>query len=203
VTATTPDRPASPDFNNTSVLAPDDGARAIDRPKGNHRNPGGEVAYRDLTPKARQLARALDDGPVNIRPGEVLASHLAELQRYHDVEVAVVQNPAGDLKLILGEERRTVIPRELRDQGYQFTVHTHPENGFPGERPDGANSMSKDLDNKRTPHVEVVISQTGHATYFQYRGGERAEIIYPPAGAEFLPGGPIGRGGFIGRVPGL
>ncbi|MFC7257754.1 hypothetical protein [Streptomyces lutosisoli] len=52
---------------------------------------------------------------------------MAELQKLHGVEHAVVQNAAGELRLFQGTEITTRIPDELAGDGYKFVAHTHPE----------------------------------------------------------------------------
>lgn len=181
-----------------------EGLRAIYRPfKGSTRLFGGTIPYRALSPKARQLARALTKGPVRISPNEVNISHMAELQKFHGVEHAVVQNPAGEMRLFQGDQVTTIIPRELRDEGYKFTVHTHPEDRIPGPPDDleaargMKNSMSRDLENKRTPHMEAVISRDGNVRFFDNNG-----VLELPQGT-YPPGGPISDRGGIVPVSGL
>ncbi|WP_245235142.1 hypothetical protein [Streptomyces violaceorubidus] len=97
--------------------------RGIYRPfKGSTRPFGGTIPYRVLTPKARQLARYLTKGPVRISPNEVNISHMSELQQFHGVEHAVVQNPAGQMRLFQGDEVTTIVPKELRDEGYKSSL---------------------------------------------------------------------------------
>ncbi|MEU6222652.1 putative T7SS-secreted protein [Streptomyces sp. NPDC047042] len=191
-------------LKKASQIRSGEGIRSITRPfKGSTRLFGGTIPYRALSPKARQLARDLSKGPVRIRPNEVNVSHMAELQKFHGVEHAVVQNSAGEMRLFQGEEVTTIIPRNLRDEGYRFTVHTHPEDRIPGppdelEAARGTkNSMSRDLDNKRTPHTEVVISRDGNLRFFDNNG-----VLDLPQGT-YPPGGPIGERGGIIPVPGL
>ncbi|MBZ6079559.1 hypothetical protein KVH15_00700 [Streptomyces olivaceus] len=181
-----------------------EGLRGIYRPfKGSTRLFGGTIPYRALTPKARQLARGLTKGPVHISPNEVNISHMSELQQFHGVEHAVVQNHAGQMRLFQGDEVTTIVPKELRDEGYKFTVHTHPEDRLPGP-PDEMeaargmkNSMSRDLDNKRSPHMEAVISRDGQVRFFDNNG-----VLDLPQGT-YPPGGPIGERGGIVPVTGL
>ncbi|MFF4347741.1 putative T7SS-secreted protein [Streptomyces sp. NPDC001530] len=176
-----------------------EGLRGIYRPfKGSTRLFGGTIPYRALSPKARQLAKALTRGPVRIGPNEVHISHMAELQKFHGVEHAVAQNPAGEMRLFQGDEVTTMMPKELRDEGYKFTVHTHPEDRIPGppdelEAARGTkNSMSRDLENKRSPHMEVVISRDGNLRFFDNNG-----VLDLPQGT-YPPGGPISdRGGIV------
>jgi uncharacterized protein YukE len=178
--------------------------RGIYRPfKGSTRLFGGTIPYRALTPKARQLARDLTKGPVPISPNEVNISHMSELQQFHGVEHAVVQNPSGQMRLFQGDEVTTIVPKELRDEGYKFTVHTHPEDRLPGP-PDEMeaargirNSMNRDLDNKRTPHMEAVISRDGQVRFFDNTG-----VLELPQGT-YPPGGPISERGGIVPVTGL
>ncbi|MFI0967437.1 WXG100 family type VII secretion target [Streptomyces sp. NPDC021080] len=178
--------------------------RGIYRPfKGSTRLFGGTIPYRALSPKARQLAKALTRGPVRIRPNEVNVSHMAELQKFHAVEHAVVQNPAGELRLFQGTEYTTKIPDELTDDGYKFIAHTHPEDRIPGP-PDELeaarntrNSMSRDLDNKMSPHMEVVISRDGNLRFFDNNG-----VLELPQGT-YPPGGPVSDRGGLVPVPGL
>ncbi|MET7380017.1 WXG100 family type VII secretion target [Streptomyces sp. NPDC005526] len=181
-----------------------EGLRAVYRPfKGSTRLFGGTIPYRALSPKARQLAKALTNGPVHIAPNEVAISHMAELQKFHGVEHAVAQNPAGELRLFQGDEVTTVIPRELRDDGYKFTVHTHPEDRLPGPPDDleaargMKNSMSRDLENKHTPHVEAVISRDGNVRFFDNNG-----VLDLPQGS-YPSNGPISDRGAIIPVPAL
>ncbi|WP_405768982.1 putative T7SS-secreted protein [Streptomyces sp. NBC_01538] len=191
-------------LKKASQIRSGEGIRSITRPfKGSTRLFGGTIPYRALSPKAKQLARDLSQGPVRIRPNEVHVSHMAELQKFHGVEHAVVQNSVGEMRLFQGEEVTTIIPRELRDEGYKFTVHTHPEDRIPGppdelEAARGTkNSMSRDLDNKRTPHTEVVISRDGNLRFFDNHG-----VLDLPQGA-YPPGGPVSERGGIIPVPGL
>lgn len=178
--------------------------RGIYRPfKGSSRLFGGTVPYRALSPKGRQLARALTNGPVRITPNEVNISHMAELQQFHGVEHAVVQNSAGEMRLFQGDEVTTIVPKELRDEGYKFTVHTHPEDRIPGP-PDELeaargmkNSMTRDLENKHSPHMEAVISRDGNVRFFDNNG-----VLDLPQGT-YPPGGPISDRGGIVPVPGL
>ncbi|CCB75731.1 protein of unknown function [Streptantibioticus cattleyicolor NRRL 8057 = DSM 46488] len=179
--------------------------------KGNFSHPGGQITYGDLSPKAKQLARALENGPVTIGPGEVSASHLAELQKFNSVEHAAIQGPDGDLRLIQGEQARTVIPRELGRQGYRFIVHTHPEDRLPGplsdwEKDHGVGyrlgipddeygSMKTDMTYKRAPHLEAVISRNGEIRFFD----DRRIHALPPG--EYPVGGPVNDRGYIVPVP--
>jgi hypothetical protein len=166
----------------------------------------GWKAFRELTPKARNLTRALEqDGVKDIRPGEVGTTHLAELTRYTRGEVAVVQGPAGDLKLIKGQPTITTIPDELLAKGYRFTVHTHPEDRIPGEHTDLdrargiRNSMTGDLTaraNGTARHIEAVVNRKGEVTYFDHTG-----IL--SLGGTSLPGGPINHLGFVVPVEGM
>ncbi|ATL29712.1 putative T7SS-secreted protein [Streptomyces formicae] len=181
-----------------------EGLRGIYRPfKGSSRLFGGTIPYRALSPKARQLARDLTRGPVRISPNEVSITHMADLQKFHGVEHAVAQNPAGEMRLFQGDEVTTIIPKELRDEGYKFTVHTHPEDRIPGPPDDMEaarnirNSMNRDLDNKRTPHMEAVISRDGNVRFFDNNG-----VLDLPQGT-YPPNGPIGERGGIVPVPGL
>jgi len=176
-----------------------EGLRAISRPfKGSTRLFGGTIPYRALSPKARQLAKSLSRGPVRISPNEVNISHMAELQKFHGVEHAVVQNAAGELRLFQGTEITTRIPDELAGDGYKFIAHTHPEDRIPGPPDDMEaarnikNSMSRDLDNKSTPHTEVVISRDGNLRFFDNNG-----VLDLPQGT-YPSGGPVSdRGGII------
>lgn len=167
----------------------------------------GWKAYNELSPKAKNLARRIEkDGVVSIGPGEVGAGHLGELTGYFKTEVAVGQNAAGDLKLFQGEEVRTVMPPELRAQGYEFTVHTHPEDARPGELTEidklmgKSNSMAKDLDYRArgtATHIEAVVNRQGDFTFFDHTG------ILPTEPGRSLPGGPINGHGFVVPVPAL
>ncbi|MDQ0951936.1 hypothetical protein QFZ24_005859 [Streptomyces phaeochromogenes] len=165
--------------------------------KGAARMPGGQIPYRALSPKARQLTRALENGHIPIRPGEVNVSHLSELQSFHGVEHAIIQNPAGDLRLFRGTERTSSIPRDLRGQDYDFIAHTHPEDRIPGppnriEEARGIpNSMSRDLEYKASDHMEVVVSRDGNLRFFDGAGiRELPQGTYPE-------GGPVNPLGFI------
>ncbi|MFI9153680.1 putative T7SS-secreted protein [Streptomyces sp. NPDC053367] len=186
------------------ALRSGDALRSIYRPfKGSSRLFGGTIPYRELSPKARQLAKALTKGPVRITPNEVHITHMAELQKFHGVEHAVVQNPLGEMRLFQGDQVTTIVPKELRDEGYKFTVHTHPEDRIPGPPDDleaargMKNSMSRDLDNKRTPHMEAVISRDGNVRFFDNNG-----VLELPQGT-YPPGGPISDRGGIVPVPGI
>ncbi|WP_330306595.1 MULTISPECIES: putative T7SS-secreted protein [unclassified Streptomyces] len=181
-----------------------EGLRAISRPfKGSTRLFGGTIPYRALSPKARQLAKSLSRGPVRISPNEVNISHMAELQKFHGVEHAVVQNAAGELRLFQGTEITTRIPDELAGDGYKFVAHTHPEDRIPGPPDDMEaarnikNSMSRDLDNKSTPHTEVVISRDGNLRFFDNNG-----VLDLPQGT-YPAGGPVSDRGGIIPVPGI
>uniref|UniRef100_UPI0021560ADE hypothetical protein n=1 Tax=Streptomyces sp. SM12 TaxID=1071602 RepID=UPI0021560ADE len=183
-----------------------DGVRHMDKPfRGNAAKPGGQVPYRSLTPKAKQLVKALEaNRHIPVRKGEVNISHLAEIQRFSGVEHAVIQNPAGQLRLFRGTETTSAIPRDLRGQGYDFIAHTHPEDRIPGPARGSAeeamgvrNSMQRDLDNKTSSHVEVVISRNDAHTFFT---GD--SILDLPQGT-YPPGGPVNDRGFIVPVPRL
>ncbi|MET7390215.1 putative T7SS-secreted protein [Streptomyces sp. NPDC005529] len=181
-----------------------EGLRAVTRPfKGSSRLFGGTIPYRELSPKARQLAKALTRGPVRIGPNEVSVGHMAELQRFHGVEHAVLQNPAGEMRLFQGTELTTRIPDDLAGDGYKFIAHTHPEDRIPGppdelEAARGTrNSMTRDLENKRSPHTEVVISRDGNLRFFDDTG-----VMELPQGT-FPPGGPISDRGGLVPVPGI
>ncbi|MET9223818.1 putative T7SS-secreted protein [Streptomyces sp. NPDC088197] len=169
--------------------------------KGGDRLPGGTIPFRDLSPKAKQLVKALEDGHIQIRPAEVNVTHLAELQKFAGVEHAIVQGPGGELRLFRGTEIGSSIPKDLRGRGYKFTVHTHPEDRIPGpptdiERARGMrNSMQFDLDNKASRHVEAVVSRDGNVTFFDHNG-----IIDVPQG-QYPPGGPMNDRGYVVRVP--
>lgn len=166
----------------------------------------GWKAFGELSPKGKSLVRALEENPVvDIKPGELGTKHMAELTRYFKGEVGVLQGPKGDLKLVLGEETRTTIPADLREQGYKFAVHTHPEDRIPGELTEMdrlrglRNSMEKDLEMRRNSgdtHIEAVVNRRGDVTYFDHTG-----ILSAPNGP--LPGGPINPLGFIVPVRGL
>lgn len=128
---------------------------------------------------------------------------MAELQKFHGVEHAVVQNPAGELRLFQGTEYTTRVPDELADDGYKFIAHTHPEDRIPGP-PDELeaarntrNSMTRDLDNKMSPHMEVVISRDGNLRFFDNNG-----VLELPQGT-YPPGGPISDRGGLVPVPGI
>ncbi|WP_059013678.1 WXG100 family type VII secretion target [Streptomyces specialis] len=171
--------------------------------RGSARMPGGMIPYRALSPKARSLVRRLDaDGHIPIRRGEVNVSHMAELQRFNGVEHAIIQNPAGELRLFRGTERTSSIPSDLRGQGYDFIAHTHPEDRLPGpalndvERAmNQPNSMSRDLEYKHSDHTEVVISRDGQLRFFDGDG-----IMELPPGV-YPPNGPVNDLGFIVPVP--
>ncbi|GAB2914900.1 putative T7SS-secreted protein [Streptomyces mayteni] len=165
---------------------------------------GGQIRYGDLTPKARNLVRRLEgEGHIRIRAGEVNVSHLAELQRFSGVEHAIIQNPAGELRMFRGTEVTSAIPRDLRGQGYDFIAHTHPEDRLPGpptdiERYQGiSNSMTRDLENKFSSHVEVVVSRNDNMRFFDGDG-----ILDIPAG-DLPANGPVNDRGFIVPVPGI
>jgi hypothetical protein len=162
--------------------------------------------YNDLSPKSKSLARALDgNGVADIGPGEVGTKHLAELTRGYNGEVAVIQGPGGDLKLIRGTATATKIPDDLAQQGYKFTVHTHPEDRIPGEFTDLdkarglRNSMEFDLESRArgtATHTEAVVNRLGDVTHFDHTG-----ILSTTDGS--LPGGPINHLGFVVPVKGL
>ena len=176
---------------------PGEGTREVSGPYKPNTQLGALTSkYSELSAKARILARSLARGPVDIKPGEVSTLHLGELQKFHLTEVAIIQGPAGDLKLIAGEAERTVIPEELASQGYKFIAHTHPEDYKPGIKIPGLrNSMTKDLNNKKSPHIEVVINRHGEYTFFDNNG-----ILDLPPGT--IPrGGPLNPGGFIIPIP--
>lgn len=159
----------------------------------------GWKSYNELSPKSRSLARALDrDTVADIGPGEVRTKHLAELTRGYNGEVAVVQGPSGDLKLIRGTAISTKIPDDLAQQGYRFTIHTHPEDRIPGELTDLdkarglRSSMEFDLAsraNGTATHIEAVVNRLGDITYFDHTG------ILPAIDGP-LAGGPINHLGF-------
>jgi hypothetical protein len=165
----------------------------------------GWKSYNELSPKSKSLARALDrDGTVDIGPGEVSTKNLAELTRGYNGEVAVIQGPSGDLRLIRGSATSTKIPDDLARQGYTFTVHTHPEDRVPGEYTDLdrarglRNSMQYDLAsraNGAATHIEAVINRLGDVTHFDHTG-----ILSTTQGS--LPGGPINHLGFVVPVRG-
>ncbi|SOD61422.1 hypothetical protein SAMN06297387_103160 [Streptomyces zhaozhouensis] len=170
--------------------------------KGSSRLPGGQIPFRELSPKARQLARDLElHGHIPIRTAEVNVSHMAELQRFAGVEHAIIQNPAGQLRLFRGTEFTSAIPRDLRGQGFDFIAHTHPEDRLPGPPNDmerllgQRDSMSRDLDYKTTDHTEVVISRDDQLRFFDGDG------VFPPG--EFPPNGPVNDRGYIVPVPRL
>jgi hypothetical protein len=191
-------------LKNMATLIRDggEGLRAITVPfKGGDRLPGGTIPFRDLSPKAKQLVKALQDGHIEIRPGEVNVQHLAELQKFAGVEHAIVQGPGGELRLFRGTDVGSSIPGDLRGKGYKFTVHTHPEDRIPGpptdiERAQGMrNSMQFDLDNKMSKHLEAVVSRDGNVTFFDNNGiRELPQGVYPP-------GGPMNDRGYVVRVP--
>lgn len=159
----------------------------------------GWKRYNELSSKSRSLTRALDrDGVVDIGPGEVGTKHLAELTRGYGGEVAIVQGPSGDLKLIRGTATSTKIPDGLAQQGYRFTVHTHPEDRIPGELTelDKARGLRSSMEfdlasraNGTATHIEAVVNRLGDITYFDHTG------ILPTSGGS-LPGGPINHLGF-------
>ncbi|GAA3862488.1 WXG100 family type VII secretion target [Streptomyces sedi] len=170
--------------------------------RGSSRLPGGTIPFRELSPKAKQLARAVwTHGDIPIRAGEVNVSHMAELQRFAGVEHAVIQNPAGRLRLFRGTEYSSVIPPRLSGEGFTFIAHTHPEDRLPGppspiERLRGtSDSMSWDMEYKRTDHPEVVISRDDQLRFFDRNG------VFPPG--EIPPGAPVNDRGFIVPVPRL
>jgi hypothetical protein len=179
-----------------------EGIRAINVAfKGSSRLEGGTIPFRELSPKAKQLVKALQDGHTGIRPGEVGISHLSELQKFQGVEHAIVQGPAGDLRLFKGTVRSSRIPDDLAERGYKFTVHTHPEDRIPGPPTDLermrniANSMRFDLDSKLSTHLEAVISRDGNVRFFDHNGiRELPQGTYPE-------GGPINSQGFVVPVP--
>jgi hypothetical protein len=166
----------------------------------------GWRAYSELSPTSKSLVRALEkDRVVGLRPGEVGTEHLAELTRYFNGEVAVIQGPAGDLKLLRGEADFTRIPAELWRQDYAFTIHTHPEDRIPGEftELDKArglpNGMVHDLSERANgidTHIEAVVNRLGDVTYFDHMG-----ILPAPDG--WLSGGPINHLGLVIPVQGL
>ncbi|MFC9966115.1 hypothetical protein ACFVH4_17955 [Nocardia ignorata] len=185
--------------------AADDTREMAKNYKANSRMPGGEIAFGELSPKAKQLANALaTNESVPIRPGEVSISHLAELQKFADNEHAVIQNADGELRLFRGGRVRTVIPPSLAST-YKFILHTHPEDRLPGPpspeerrlRPDCVNSMHQDLRNKRTPHVEAVVSRDGQVRFFDNEG-----VFDLPPG-HYPRGGPINDRGYVVPVAGL
>ncbi|MFE6862798.1 GH-E family nuclease [Nocardia sp. NPDC057668] len=172
--------------------------------KSNSRMPGGQISFGELSPKAKQLVNALAQNEhIPIRAGEVSVSHLAELQQFSGVEHAIVQNRNGDLRLFRGKETTSSIPLDLRGE-YMFVVHTHPEDRTPGppseaERRLGHNtdSMWKDLDNKRSPHTEVVVSRDGQVRFFNNEG-----LLDVPPG-QVPAGGPINDRGYVVPVQNL
>ncbi|WP_246212509.1 hypothetical protein [Streptomyces abyssomicinicus] len=194
--------PPEPGGRPAQGMQPADVRGMGDTIHGSARMPGGQIPYRDLSPKAKHLVRQLEShGHIGIRAGEVSVSHLTELQRFSAVEHAIIQNAAGELRLFSGTEYTSTIPVELRGQGYDFIAHTHPEDRMPGpptdlERVRGiANSMSRDLENKVSDHVEVVVSRDGNLRFFDGDG-----ILDLPSG-EFPSGGPVNDRGFIVPVP--
>jgi hypothetical protein len=181
-----------------------EGLRAINVAfKGSSRMPGGKIPFRELSPKAKQLAKALRNGPVEIHPGKVGISHLAELQKYSGYEHAVIQNPEGKIYLFRGDATSSKIPDEMLEKDYRFTVHTHPESRLPGP-PDRmeslrgvSNSMTTDLANKTSRHLEAVVSRDGQVRYFDNTGIRD----FPPG--TFPPGGPFNDRGYVVRSPGI
>ncbi len=194
--------PPEPGGRPGQGIQPVDVRSMSDAIRGSARMPGGLIPYRALSPKAKNLVRQLEShAHIGIRTGEVNVSHLTELQQFSGVEHAIIQNPAGELRLFRGTQRTSAIPRELLGQGWDFIAHTHPEDRMPGppthiERASGtANSMSRDLQNKDSGHVEVVVSRDGQLRFFDGDG-----ILDLPPGA-FPSGGPVNDRGFIVPVP--
>jgi len=165
----------------------------------------GWKSYGPLSPKAKSLSRALDrGGVVDIKPGEVGTSHLAELTRGYEGEVGIVQGPDGDLKLIRGKERAVRIPDDLTARGYKFVVHTHPEDRVPGELTEidkmrgVRNTMTYDLEQRASgahTHIEAVVNRHGDVTHFDHTG-----ILSTSSSS--MPGGPVNERGFVVPVKG-
>lgn len=151
----------------------------------------GSIALEELSREAQQFVLELSTvDHIGVEPGEVSTTHLAELQRYTGVEHAVVQNAAGELRLLRGAESIITIPESLRGE-YEFTVHTHPEERLPGPASEHeistaaatGDSMRLDVLHKVTPYIEAVVSSDGQVRFFDDSG-----VL--PAGTHH-EGGPI------------
>ncbi|MDI2128509.1 hypothetical protein [Yinghuangia seranimata] len=190
--------------------APEAGDRAINIKANNKEFPAG-TSWGDLSPKSKALYRNLLDGRDAMQPGlhtpvargEVNVSHLAELQSYAPHEFAIVQNQAGDMRILTGHDTYTNLPPELKADGYKFILHTHPEDTVPGAQSPygGPHSMRQDLRSKAkeaSDHVEAVINRNGQYTYFDKNG-----FVDLPPGSDYHPLGPIDANGHIVPVPGI
>jgi hypothetical protein len=140
-----------------------------------------------------------ENGVTDLASGDVGVTHLAELTSYFGGEVAVLQGPEGDLKLLKGKAEQVSVPQELLDKRYRFIVHTHPVNHVPGELTQAEKAakvrsdMYHDLEVRATgtqTHVEAVVNRYGDVTYF-----DRSGILPAPAG--WVPGGPIDHAGLV------
>ncbi|MRH92888.1 hypothetical protein GFY24_36650 [Nocardia sp. SYP-A9097] len=108
----------------------------------------------------------------------------------------MVQNTAGELRLLRGSESIITIPESLRGE-YEFTIHTHPEERLPGPASEyetstaaaTGDSMRLDVLHKVTPHIEAVIGSDGQVRFF-----DDSEVL--PAGTH-PEGGPIDRQGRV------
>ncbi|MFE3954959.1 ADP-ribosyltransferase [Nocardia sp. NPDC059091] len=181
----------------------DDSREMATHYKGNSRMEGGQISFDELSPKAKHLVNALAEAEhIPLRPGEVNADHLAELQQFSGYEHAIVQNKDGDLRLFRGKQTSSKIPEDLA--GYRFILHTHPEDRLPGppsehERRLGFNtdSMRTDVENKKSTHIEAVVSRDGQVRFFTDEG-----VLDLPPG-EYPRGGPLNDRGYVVPVDGL
>ncbi|APB01535.1 hypothetical protein [Nocardia seriolae] len=171
--------------------------------KANSRMEGGQISFDELSPKAKHLVNALAEAEhIPLRPGEVNADHLTELQKFSGYEHGIVQNKDGDLRLFRGKRTTSKIPEDLA--GYRFILHTHPEDRLPGppsehERRLGFNtdSMRTDVDNKKSSHIEAVVSRDGQVRFFTNEG-----VLDLPPG-EYPRGGPLNDRGHVVPVKDL
>ncbi|MFE2995137.1 toxin glutamine deamidase domain-containing protein [Nocardia sp. NPDC059246] len=181
----------------------DDSREMATHYKGNSRMEGGQISFDELSPKAKHLVNELAEAEhIPLRPGEVNADHLAELQQFSGYEHAIVQNKDGDLRLFRGKQTSSKIPEDLA--GYRFILHTHPEDRLPGppsehERRLGFNtdSMRTDVENKKSTHIEAVVSRDGQVRFFTDEG-----VLDLPPG-EYPRGGPLNDRGYVVPVDGL
>lgn len=119
-----------------------------------------KLDIRDVSPEGRHVIRQLEKNG-SVRVSEISPEALVEASKWFGKEVAVVQSPAGKLRIVLGEVDG-ILTRQIKP-GEVFVVHTHPV------MTTDKSHFKTDLQNAGV-HTEAVIDWNGQVTYFN-KGG--------------------------------
>lgn len=116
--------------------------------------------FRKMSGSARHVIRQLEARGW-VRVSEIDPQDLVDVSKWFGVEIGVVQNAYGKLRIILGTERGVVLKQI--GEGEVFVMHTHPV------AVSETKHFRKDLANADM-HTEAVIDWMGNITYYNKAG---------------------------------